>query len=219
MEYHHTDRALVYRSLGSLFRPPEDGKLKALRGEQASELADSLHALGADSGLVGLAKQVADSLAKMDEARLAEEWEANFGVSGGLRCPLGETAHTAESPQEAWLSGYRLADIAGFYKAFGVEVAPETDRPDQLAVELEFMHLLAVKEAVAEAQGEREDAALCREAAQKFLRDHLGRWTGEVRARLADGQGAFYVLAATLLERFVDFDAGLLENTTTASSP
>ena len=40
-----------------------------------------------------------------------------------------------------------MGDIAGFYKAFGVELSKDIhERLDHLSVEFEFMHFLAYKE-------------------------------------------------------------------------
>lgn len=206
----HRQRAWVYRALARLFRPPEaDGLIELRRFELPAQEA-ALRALGADASLLERSRALCLALFALEAEQLAAEWEANFEPSGGLICPLGETAHTAESPQEAWLTGYRLADTAGFYRAFGVEVEPGTERPDHLSVELEFMHLLAIKEALAEERGESERAALCREAAVSFLREHLGRWAGKVRDRLEEGCGTVYPRAAAVLEGFVALDTELL---------
>ena len=75
-----------------------------------------------------------------------------------------------------------LADIMGFYRAFGVE--PAGDRADHIAAELEFMHLLTLKEHYAAGEGDQEHAALCREAGQKFFREHLSLWTESLLAAM-----------------------------------
>ncbi len=49
-----------------------------------------------------------------------------------------------------------LADIMGFYRAFGLE--PDADRPDLLSSELEFMHYLILKESHAQETGDSADA-------------------------------------------------------------
>jgi hypothetical protein len=68
-----------------------------------------------------------------------------------------------------------MADIAGFYNAFGVFV--EDERPDYLSMELEFMRLLALKEAKATLISDMENSEVCHNAQKKFLESHLGRWT------------------------------------------
>jgi putative dimethyl sulfoxide reductase chaperone len=96
-----------------------------------------------------------------------------FGVTGSL---LYETEmglpHEFRQSQE-------LADISGFYRAFGFETGGEVrERPDFLATELEFMYVLTLKEAYAGSQGQEEAIQLCRDAQRMFLADHLGKWVG-----------------------------------------
>jgi len=69
-----------------------------------------------------------------------------------------------------------LADLAGFYRAFGVESVGGLHRLDHIAVELEFAYVLAAKEERARALGETEGAETCREARRKLLAEHLGAW-------------------------------------------
>lgn len=94
-----------------------------------------------------------------------------FGAAGSL--PY-ETEYGL--PHE-FRQAQELADIAGFYRAFGFTVGGEVrERPDHLAAELEFMHVLALKEAYALANGLDEQAAVCVEGQTRFLADHLGAW-------------------------------------------
>ncbi len=69
--------------------------------------------------------------------------------------------------------GDRLADVAGFYRAFGVEIAG-LERPDHLAVELEFYAWLLCKTELLEATGDREGVEIVLDARRKFLAEHLG---------------------------------------------
>ena len=201
------DRALVYRFLARTLQPPEPARINTIKGEDLPELGNALKRLGATPELLAPAERLVKCLLDPDLARLKREYESAFEVSGGAERPPNETAHAPESPQEGLTKSYELADIAGFYRAFGVEVEPGTERVDHIAVELEFMHLLAVKEAVAEVKGEPENAAICRDGAVSFLRDHLGRWCPKLCARLqADGAGQLYQAAGELLVQFVKLD-------------
>lgn len=137
-----------------------------------------------------------------------------FGLTGSL---LYETEiglpHEFRQSQE-------LADISGFYRAFGFETGGEVrERPDYLATELEFMYVLALKEAHAATQGQAEAAQLCQEAQGKFLNDHLGKWVGvfaealekAVSERLTNGlAGSPYGALARLAQRFIAADCARL---------
>jgi TorA maturation chaperone TorD len=70
-----------------------------------------------------------------------------------------------------------IADVAGFYRAFGLRAGGrEMERPDHITVELEFMAVLARKEALALRHGSAENVSVCRDGSASFLSDHLGCW-------------------------------------------
>src|SRR3972149_5214234 len=106
----------------------------------------------------------------------------------------------------------QLADVAGFYRAFGLRVAAGfRERPDHIATELEFMQVLALKEARALARRDRAHAGICRRAQARFLQEQLGRWLAPYTAKLAaqDGEG-FYARVAGLARDLVAQEAAQL---------
>ena len=103
----------------------------------------------------------------------------------------------------------RTADADSLRQAWHATFAA---RPDHVTAELEFMHRLAVEEAlVQEDDGDPERSALCRDAACRFLADHLGRWTEpfakQVGERAAD---PLYAAAGRLVAGFVAHEAAWL---------
>ncbi len=78
----------------------------------------------------------------------------------------------------------RLADIAGFYAAFGFAV--HHDRPDHIVAELEFLSILLLAEADARAGGRPDQAEIAADAARAFLRDHLGTWVVAWASRVGE---------------------------------
>jgi len=203
------DRARVYRALARLFGPPDAQALDALRRNELPALRGALERLGSDAALTGAVDEVTRLLACADPGSLQRGFQATFEASGGLRCSPNEASHTADTPGHALTRTVEIADVAGFYRAFGVEVAPGTERPDHITAELEFMHLLAVKESVARSEGgEEEHVAVCRDAARTFLRDHLGRWAQRFAERLKEvADDSVYAAAGRLLGGFVASDA------------
>lgn len=94
---------------------------------------------------------------------------------GPVRTSLYESEH---GRMRGVAKGNDLADIAGFYQAFGFDLSEaEGDRemPDHLAVELEFYALLLLKEAVLGEKGDETGLEVVRAAKKAFLADHLGR--------------------------------------------
>ena len=203
------DRGRVYRALARLFELPATSTLEALGERELPELLEALVRLEAEPALVDAARAVNACLGDTSLERLERAYQQTFEPSGGLRCAPNETFHTAETGSQEVTRTYELADVSGFYHAFGVEVAPGTERADHISAELEFMHLLAVKEALARAeQGSDEHAEICHDAARAFLRDHLGRWASRLGERLEEAASdPLYAAAGRLLGRFVDFDA------------
>jgi DMSO reductase family type II enzyme chaperone len=110
---------------------------------------------------------------------------ATFGHAARGRCPLNETEY-GDLKADPLFQPHRLADLAAFYRAFGLGVAEDAgERQDHLCLELEFMCVLAAKEAFAlEHQLGADALAQGREAQKKFLREHLGRWTPAFTRRL-----------------------------------
>ncbi len=109
----------------------------------------------------------------LDLISLQDLYRQTFGLTGSL-CYETEYGlpHEFRQSQE-------LADIAGFYQAFGFQIGGRCrERPDHLAVEFEYMHLLCLKEAKALSSGGHEEARLCMDAQRSFLKDHLGAWIG-----------------------------------------
>jgi TorA maturation chaperone TorD len=81
-------------------------------------------------------------------------------------------------------SSVEMADIAGFYRAFGVDFSG--DRPDHISLELEFMRLLAAKEAKALLDRDGEKGEICVSAEKSFLSSHAGRWASTL-SRMTEG--------------------------------
>jgi TorA maturation chaperone TorD len=180
-----------------------------LRGEPAAEA----HSLGlgerplADLDLA----PVLEWLPKNAEA-LNAAYEQTFGLLVSSNCPPYETEYI--NSKFTFQRSQGLADIAGFYSAFGLE--PSTfypERHDHLALELEFMaFLLGLERAAAEGgDADRvERGAICREAQRKFLAEHLIWWVPTF-ARLLSKQdpGGFYDAVSRFLAALMTAERAL----------
>lgn len=107
-----------------------------------------------------------------------EQYESIFGLLPTKECPLYETEYCPQT-----FSVYRsqqMADIAGFYRAFGLQPSRDVpERPDHLAIELEFMaHLIAREQRAQDSQRPEavERAGVSRDAQRGFVGDHLAWW-------------------------------------------
>jgi DMSO reductase family type II enzyme chaperone len=140
---------------------------------------------------------------------LASDHSRLFGIEQKGKCSPYELEYL---PGPLFLKTHKLADIAGFYSAFGLEVGGKNkDRVDHVCVELEFMSFLALKEAYALSSDNGENVEICRDAQRKFLQDHLGRWVGALSEQINESRGSeFYATLGRLLNKFVPHDSRML---------
>jgi TorA maturation chaperone TorD len=118
---------------------------------------------------------------------------------GGMISPY-ETEYLQEKISR---KPFELADIAGFYQAFGFGVRDRSSREpvDHAAVELEFMAILAFKERHAEASRREDHLAIVRDARKKFVDEHLAQWGFVYCSRIRDLDcDAYYKRLGALLQ-------------------
>jgi len=197
-------QAKVFAYLSKMFTRPSVEGLEALR-EGISSVIDALTVLDAMHEVRHACGVFTTLLREADLAVLSQEWYTCFDPSGGLLVPPTETHYTADSPAHGMTRGYEMADVAAFYRAFGVNVSEGSERPDHLLAELDFLHLLALKIAVAISEDNTAGVAICRKAREKFLVDHVIRWVGLFCQLLNETEsiGPFYPAAGRWLLVFL----------------
>jgi DMSO reductase family type II enzyme chaperone len=185
-------RSAVYGLLAQVFAYPTQGLVQTA--------AAALAALPDTSGVA--------FRALVETMPPAQELEAAFTQlfthSSSRDCPVHETSYTA---REIFQQTQQMADIAGFYAAFGVETRAGGERPDHISVELEFMQYLTVKEAYARQHLGAARVRQCRRGQRLFLQEHLGGWGPAFGRRLAalDPDG-WYGRAGRLLAGWLEQD-------------
>jgi TorA maturation chaperone TorD len=212
------DRARVYRALAQVFRTPDTESIQQARDHYLPELCEALERLTEDSDsveipdLVARARVLSDIWSDSEAEELCKGHHDAFDESSEKRSAPTEMDQLDGPPQLELTRTFEMADVAGFYKAFGVEVGPGGERVDHIATELEFMNLLAVKESIAlQQEGEGEHARICRDASRSFLRDHLGRWVRPFAEKLEAAAAApSYSEAGAFLSLWVAHDAATL---------
>lgn len=216
------DRARVYRGLADLFRTPNAESTRRARSRDIPELCEALDRLtdnshtALSSDLINEARALRTLFDECDAERLRKAHHAAFDESSGSRSAPTEMDQLGGVPQLELTRTFEMADVAGFYKAFGVavdEASEGGERVDHITAELEFMNLLAVKESLALLEeGEGVHARTCRDASRAFLRDHLGRWAPRLGECLAEtGKDELFRAAGRLLRDFVVFDSDTIE--------
>ncbi|MFQ5918549.1 MAG: molecular chaperone [Thermoplasmata archaeon] len=115
-------------------------------------------------------------------------------------CPPYESSYRGETDP---LKDVLMADVAGFYRAFGL--IPSGELPDHLVSELEFVGLLCLQEARAVLAGDEGATAILRDALRKFMTDHLGRWVGRFRDEVQKkSRVRLYPLLADVLVELIE---------------
>lgn len=83
--------------------------------------------------------------------------------------------------------GRDLADLSGFYRAFGLVLDDEAhEMLDHVAIELEFYAMLLAKEAHLGRAKDAEGVAIVADARTKFLTDHLGTFVDALAVQLPE---------------------------------
>lgn len=145
-----------------------------------------------------------DALTVLDAPARAASFVRLFGhTARGLVC----ACETEYGPDNPFHQPQQLANIAGYYLAFGLRPAAAAEaRVDHIACELEFMGFLNRKHAMlldvdrrSAEEAETLDATV--RAERTFLRDHLGRFgrAFAVRVITQDPTGWFGAMAHVLL--------------------
>lgn len=181
-------RSFLHRWIARAFEDPDPEGWPALVDPALRADVDAaVRALAADRpDLAAAAREWAVRLAPDGFACFSDDYLACFGHTVRGDCPMNEIEY-GDIKADPLFQPHRLADLGAFYAAFGLELAPDAgQRQDHICIELEFMSVLAAKEAYAlEHQLDDDPLALVRDAQKKFLREHLGRWTPAFTRRLS----------------------------------
>lgn len=176
-----------------------------------SELFSALQTLLAQWGKLGSNSENCDKLAS-----LQSEYTRLFLT--GLLCPHHESDYVGDT---VFRKTSLLADLAGFYRAFGFQVASQSNaQVDFIGTELEFLALLSGKELYALQNGQTEQKTLCRSARIAFLKEHLGRWANAFCQILKQqATSPFYLAAARAVEEIVKAEIESLQITPEPLNP
>jgi putative dimethyl sulfoxide reductase chaperone len=214
-------RECLYRFLAAALSDPYAGTWSAVLNPDNQRLArEATDLLRAEASRVSIALdrgEVAPHELDLDHLlaelrrpadELRAEYDRVFGLVAPRECPPYETEYHPTT--ETFFRSQQLADIAGFYRAFGLEPAKERpERPDHIALELEFMAFLLTKkrraqESSASDPDAMEHTIVCDDAQRKFFRDHIAWWIPAFATGLRRKAGrGFYAPLGGLLAALV----------------
>ena len=201
-------RAVVYRALSIGFQPATDARLACLGARSGYPiLVAALRHLDAREAGTDVLQRAAAALIDLTPDAIAAAdatfWHLFGHTTRGQVCPC----ETEYGRDDGFHQPQQLADISGYYLAFGLRFGADPDiRADHIACECEFMDFLSRKEAWLANNAARGDQAgesliTTRQAARTFLRDHLASFGCAFGARVAseDPDGYYGAFGRVLL--------------------
>src|SRR4026207_1585485 len=154
-------------------------------------------------------KVVASECVNWQLSDLQAEHRRVFSNVITLDCPPYETLFGND---HVFAQSQVMGDIAGFYRAFGVELSKDIhERLDHLSVEFEFMHFLAYKESYSRCHDGADKAQIVLDAQKNFVKNHVGRWVPLFcRMLVKKADSGLYKHVADLMAEWMDFEVAFL---------
>jgi DMSO reductase family type II enzyme chaperone len=182
----------AYGLLAAAFRHPHPDLHASLRDGTFVARLDELCAprgagLGESLRLLARAAQLVPDSFEIFEASYIQAFDLADARKG---CSPYAASYMPGPPADV------LIDLKCRYSSFDLRIGPE-ERPDHVAVELEFLSFLARRE------GAAPQAAGCRSAEEGFVASHFANWIPAFTERLARRPGMeFHAAAARLADAF-----------------
>lgn len=163
-------RGLAYELLARALAYPDPGAIESIR-----DVAGLVLTLDSE----GIVSRLAREFIERPRTDLEAEYIELFTLATSPDCPTYESAYVCTDINQQTSV---MADVAGFYRAFGLELGQGL-RPDDISLELEFMGFLCRKEAYAIEHMGKPRVLQARRNQRVFVSEHLGRW-GETLGHL-----------------------------------
>lgn len=201
-------RSIIYGAVSALFSDPECEKFSMLMNPTfQSSILDACVQLDKNNGMNGanLTKSIHRLLRKLDEFSLGNiqiEYVDVFGHTLSKQTAPYELEHLKNS--DVYFKTQMLADLNGFYGAFGVEVQSK-ERADHISTQTEFLSYLIMKELYAIRKNLEEEKEVCQQAFIDFRQEHFSDWTEMFSENLSTKvEGEFYPIAGRFLRSFLE---------------
>ncbi len=191
-------RSVAYNIVAELLLAPNDStEAELTSGKLRQNLREAVDELGVDAST--LLERLASNQ-DTTKAALEQEHMRVFGPTIGQdHAPYS----TEYDPNGKFRKEHELADIAGYYRAWGLAIDEDLhERMDHFGVEADYLAFLSLKEAFALIEGEPDRATEVRKTADKFAKRYIAAAAREFADRLerADEDGLFTAVAVFLVE-------------------
>tara|TARA_Y100000031_G_scaffold16940_1_gene17548 strand:- start:64 stop:726 length:663 start_codon:yes stop_codon:yes gene_type:complete len=203
-------RSTLYGAVSALFSDPESEKFAMLFTPKIQgcvlDACFQLEELKKCEETT-LSKSFQMLMSKLDEKKkenIRNEFVNVFGHTLSKQIAPYALEHLKNS--DVFFRTQKLADLNGFYKAFGMEVE-SIERADHISTQTEFLSFLLLKEMLAIKDQLIEEKEVCEKAFSDFSQDHFLDWIKMFAENLADKvDGVFYSLAGKFLLTFIEIE-------------
>jgi TorA maturation chaperone TorD len=189
------------------------GLLATIYGQEIiSDLLEQIRAPQFLGALSVLGVEAIDDLVQKPDAALLEdlavEYTRLFLGPGQHISPHESVHHQREDSQWGMLWGLSTAEVKKFIEATGLGYSDDfKGLPDHIAVELEFMQQLTLREEQAWKEAEADKATACRQVEKRFIEEHLIRWIPSFCEKvIQETELPFYRSFADLTKSFIEFE-------------
>jgi TorA maturation chaperone TorD len=139
---------------------------------------------------------------------LTVEYTRLFLGPGSHISPYESVHHQREDGQWGKLWGASTAEVKKLIESTGLTYSEDfKGLPDHIAVELEFMQQLTLREELAWMDADVDAAVSCRQAEKNFIEEHLIRWIPDFCEKvIQQAELPFYRALAALTHSFIEFE-------------
>jgi len=198
-------RSTLYGFVSTLFSDPESEKFSMMKNPEFQKMVLN-SCLQFDennqSELSGAFQNVISMVSELNRETIQNENVSIFGHTLSKETAPYALEHLKST--DVFFRTQKLADLNGFYKAFGMEVE-SIERADHIATQTEFLSYLILKELVAIKKNLEEEIEICQKAFIDFHQEHFFDWAKMFSENIMEKvEGTFYPVAAEFLNIFLE---------------
>jgi len=193
-------KSTLYGFVSTLFSDPESEKFSMMKNPEFQKMV--LNSClqfdeNNESELSGAFQKVISMVNELNRETIQNENVSIFGHTLSKQTAPYALEHLKST--DVFFRTQKLADLNGFYQAFGMEVEC-VERADHIATQTEFLSYLILKELVAIKKNLEEEIEICQKAFIDFHQEHFFDWAKMFSENLIEKvEGEFYPAAGKFL--------------------